>query len=212
MNEIGELIGFGKDKKVYLDKAYADKVIVIYNPESMYKPFTAEQVKAIYYFQKIKHYLFPDNFPNIHAAVNGKDVYLISERIDDPYHQAYSKRKLGKPLTEEELKKATEFEKKMTSETTKAEIKRVVALFEKAGIFWIDLHFSNWARGDNGALINLDTELAIFHFTKMYDEEKLKSAIEMIADPKRRRQASSYLSRLNQLFEEERKKAQTKKF
>jgi|GEM_PF-3219469 len=212
MNELEKLIAIGKDKKAYADPTFKDRVIVVYNPESINKPYTAEQVRAIYYFQKIKHYLFPDNFPNIHAAVNGKDVYLISERIDDPYHQAYSKKKLGRQLTADELKQATDFVVQMTSETTKAEIKRVVALFEKAGIFWIDLHFSNWARKNNNTLVNLDTELAFAHMQKIYDEEKLKSAIEMIADLKRRRQASSYLSRLNQLFEEERKKAQTKKF
>ena len=154
MIELGDFIGEGVDKKVYLHPSREDCVIAVYQEGR--GPSTPEQLKAIYYLQKIKHILFPKVLPDLRAARFGDKVVLITERIKtDALHQAIARiiAGLGRGSDDEEL--GSLFRNRARSLEEKEKIQKIMNDLYQAGIF-VDSTDINWAHDQDDNLINLD--------------------------------------------------------
>lgn len=62
-------IGIGNEKRVFAHPTNNERVVAEYREK-----LSNEEIKGVYYFTKLIHLLFPDNYPDIFKAGNTKDI------------------------------------------------------------------------------------------------------------------------------------------
>lgn len=210
-SKIGKAIGKGVEKTV---TSYGEKnVLKIYENES-----DPTILKGRFYMAKILHILYPLTFPTTHNVGrmtnemgDKKHSYIIAEKaiIDDDH------RKMGEllhnstaqhvsALSEEDQLKYRELESKMKEEgrgqDTMAKLSSLSVGFDK--------QLRNFSKDASGNDLYLDTVEA-FKINALtgkpslnYDKSRLELEIDKIPDEYSRKQALTYLSRLDDLLHE----------
>lgn len=68
-----EPIGIGNEKRVFMHDVDPKRVVAEYREK-----LTNEEIKGVYYFTKLIHLLFPDNYPDIFKAGNTKIAHTAT--------------------------------------------------------------------------------------------------------------------------------------
>ncbi len=208
-------LGEGEDRKVFVDPKREGRVIVENKDQAEYE--TTLQLKGRYYLTKIVHHLLPDEIPDIHQvgeakAKDGGKQTIDRERVTHSTGQEALQQARHEGKDEEEARQ--ELIAEMGEEMGDLDMK-----LSKLGLgFNIDSNVGNYTRNASGKVNYLESfkpwqtdvvdpkELEV-----LFDEAALREAIDNIPDEKTKNECLSYLDRLLDLLEEERKGLQEQK-
>lgn len=207
--------GEGDERKVFVDPKREGRVIVENKDQAEYE--TTLQLKGRYYLTKIVHHLLPDEIPDIHQvgeakAKDGGKQTIDRERVTHSTGQEALQQARHEGKDEEEARQ--ELIAEMGEEMGDLDMK-----LSKLGLgFNIDSNVGNYTRNASGKVNYLESfkpwqtdvvdpkELEV-----LFDEAALREAIDNIPDEKTKNECLSYLDRLLDLLEEERKGLQEQK-
>jgi len=88
----GEQIGKGSQKRVYEDGVCPeDRVRAEFHTDIVDNRLTVEEIKSIYYLNKIANLLFPENWPDIYEAGMKPSKHFVAQRLEvDSMHKTMS--------------------------------------------------------------------------------------------------------------------------
>ncbi|MFH0792191.1 MAG: hypothetical protein V1905_03190 [bacterium] len=195
----GEFIGDGSEKQVYENLDDPETVIAEIDDSAIRNN---RQLKSAYYLQKIRHCLFPDNFPDIHVVFRAEKNILVSEKIKtEPGHRAHYLPSWKK--TSESSRLENRYFSDIEKDPRRDELEQA---FKEAGLF-VDITTYNYSHDSKGNIVNLDIETGWDYYAEkiaaFFKPEKVRVAIDKIPDEITKRRASHYLDRLEQLLTEE---------
>ncbi|MBI2035616.1 MAG: hypothetical protein HYT12_02945 [Candidatus Liptonbacteria bacterium] len=208
-------LGQGGEKRVFVDPKNEGRIIAEMRPGLNE---TLRQMKGRFYLTKIAHLLFPDNIPDIHQVTESADKIQTADTDRIAHTEGQSVLQEGVEFSNasdrREQKKGDEYWDRgyrMLNKELKEGARDLEKRLEGFGLGdCIDSFVANFSRGKDGNVYYLETfrpwtvysdEVAFLGF----EEEKLKSAIQSMADERGRRTANEYLERLLVLFKEEKK-------
>lgn len=208
MEKPREQIGAGYSKKVFSDPENQQRVDIEFREK-----LTNNQIKSVYYFNKLLKLFYPNNIPNVYIAGNKDDSYIKAEKLErDTEHE----RTANRLVTDDEYfmgnadsvlaqEDRDEVDSQIQIRTNDPRVLQFVKSVYQNG-FLIDPAGQNYVFSKDGTLKYVELNPAWeYHFGEMmrsFDPERLEDAINKLL-PSQREQATQYLNRINALLEEE---------
>lgn len=199
----GESIGRGAEREIFVDKNNPDRVIGLYHEHREDRP---EIVKARLYFGKLMNILFPEHIPDVHYAKGHGRRILTADRIK---FSSFYKDYLNFFESKEELdiKRVKELNTLVEDRVVQSGIEDK---FAEAGVY-VDNALSNFVIDNKDNVVYVDTfepwdfddESERYRPGNLFDESKMRKAIERIEDPLKHRQAIDFFNRILELKRQE---------
>ncbi len=207
-------LGIGNEKRIFLDGKYPERITAEYREK-----MTDEEIKGVYYFAKLIHLIFPDNYPNVFKAGNNKsnqpelssfegenierDEVLVKLSELDVRDEEYLMGNEPSILTQEETDEMEKLEQKRRGD------ERIIALthdLREAGIPVDNQNVQNFSILPDDSVVYLDIIMP-FRLDEdnrvklLFNTEKMFKTIAHMEDEEKRERAITYLSRLMTLYE-----------
>lgn len=205
-----EKIGEGEAKEVFQDPISKDKVLKLSKYESdESESMRRARAKAKFYFHKILHLVFPENFPDVSGAGPGiirAEKIALDERNKKIKLVAEKRHSNEGEYSHEEYREAFEAERKTEADpryqTLVIKMRALEIPFDTA-----EVNFSVDQSGNVKYLDDIDPwrQIGIKEIKLRFKIQKLEEVINK-CDAEKREQALLYLNRMEKLREKENEK------
>jgi hypothetical protein len=191
-------IGTGVEKDVYEHPNDSTKVVAEFK---FNEKESTRRLRGRYYLTKILHELLTDNLPDISAATTKPHTIIMEKKELDEGHRMAHLEKIypSKYFTVAPIR---EFAEKVSNDP---KTKELISKLKKLGIS-IDGCWVNFGYDKKDNLVYVDSSFQPWSgrkgSKKLYDPEKLKTAIELL-EPNRKDRAIKWFERLETLAAEE---------
>lgn len=202
-------LGSGAERDVFVNPENEEKVLSIFKSLPGERIASPNKIKGSYYLTKIAHILLPKNVPDISQAEISKDSKEIFDRQRISHTKGHEMLQKARQKGEDE---SAGFE--LMQEEMEDEINDVTDKLAEIGFaFNLDENIGNYTKDEKGNVYHLETfvpwgsnpenpkELEL-----LFEKEDLIEAIEKLPEQDKKI-CKSYLNRLMELFEEDKKKS-----
>ncbi|MEZ4211142.1 MAG: hypothetical protein R3B39_02545 [Candidatus Paceibacterota bacterium] len=202
-------LGSGAERDVFVNPENEEKVLSIFKSLPGERIASPNKIKGSYYLTKIAHILLPKNIPDISQAEISKDGKEVFNRQRISHTKGHEMLQKARQKGEDESAGLELMQEEMEDEINDVTDK----LAEIGFAFNLDENIGNYTKDEKGNIYYLETfipwgsnpenptELELF-----FEKEDLIEAIEKLPE-RDKKICKSYLSRLMELFEEDKEKS-----